>query len=255
MFFQTDIQAKDNSAKLSPCPAPHDGALPNGAPQNESSTKFCHYPVLTPNFARPLAVTFFGLPGSGKGTQAARVAGELGVKHLSTGDYFRDQIARKTPQGMFVQSFIAQGEMVPDEFTVDVVRELLASQPYRNGVVLDGFPRTANQARILETMLKELGYGELVAVELGLEESVARERMKARAASSVSQRCDDVDAVFSNRLAVYRDEMPKMREYYASRGIATEVSSLGPIDDVYRAVWGLIEPRLPKRISSCDACN
>gem|GEM_PF-1411187 len=250
MFFQTGIQANDNPANLSPCSAPHDGA-----PQNESLTELCHKPAITPNFAQPLAVTFFGLPGSGKGTQSARVARELGVTHLSTGDYFRDQIARKTPQGEFVQSFIAQGAMVPDECTVRIVRELLESQPYRNGVVLDGFPRTANQARMLEQMLKELAYGALIAVELGLEESVARERMNARAASSVSQRCDDVDAVFDHRLAVYRNEMPTMREYYVSRGIATKVSSLGSIEDVYRAVWGLIEPRLPKRISSCDACN
>lgn len=205
-------------------------------------------PGTTPRYARPPLIEFFGLPSSGKGTQSKDLATRLGVLHFSTGEYFRDQMSRGTPQGLLVKSYVDRGEMVPDDVTVGVVREVLARPEYRAGVVLDGFPRTQQQAELFEELRRELQFAPPIAVELMLDEVVARERMRARATTTPEARSDDVDGVFERRLQVYRTEMPPLREWYLRRNFLVQVSGFGAKTEVSDAVWRVVEPRLPERL-------
>lgn len=121
-----------------------------------------------------------GLPGVGKGTQSEKIVSEYGVKHLSTGDLFRSEISQKTSLGLEAKGYIDQGQLVPDEVTIKMLKSELSKEEYKNGFLLDGFPRTIAQAEFLNKMLEESNMNLDGVIALDLDEEVIIERLVNR---------------------------------------------------------------------------
>src|SRR5687767_2289704 len=153
-----------------------------------------------------------GPQGSGKGTQAARIASEWALPHISTGEMFRSAIAAGTELGRRVEPILAAGELVPDELTVALIRERLAQDDAREGFILDGFPRTLVQARELDAMLSEIGRSLDAVFFFDLSDDVALERIDARARDQ--GRTDDTREATQRRLEIYHEQTEPVVEHY-----------------------------------------
>ncbi len=181
------------------------------------------------------AVIFLGPPGAGKGTQAARLAEELGFKKLSTGDILRDHVARGTPLGQRVKPIMDRGDLVPDELILALIREELAER-----VVLDGFPRTLPQAEALDRLLEETRTRLLGVVLVEVPEEELVRRMLRRA--GLEGRSDDNEETIRRRLQVYREKTEPLVQYYEKKGALRRVDGLGTPEEVYariRAALGI----------------
>jgi adenylate kinase len=194
--------------------------------------------VLLPRrLAAPIAfmnVLVFGPQGSGKGTQAKRISAEYGVPHVSTGDMFREAIADGTGLGRRVEPILAAGELVPDELTVELIRERLSQEDARAGFVLDGFPRNLVQAAALDAMLEEIGRALDAVLFFDLVDSVATERMLGRARDEA--RTDDTPEVIARRLAIYHEQTEPVVGYYAGRGALVTLAAERSVDDVFEQI-------------------
>jgi adenylate kinase len=185
-----------------------------------------------------LNVLLFGPQGSGKGTQAKRIAAEYGIPHVSTGDMFRAAIANQTALGKQVEPILASGELVPDELTVSLIRERLAEPDAERGFILDGFPRNLAQAEALDELLAELDRPLTAALELLVSDDVAVERMRKRAAEE--GRADDTPEAMARRLEIYHRETSPLSEHYRATGRLVGIDGAGTIDEV----WGRIQDAL-----------
>ena len=160
-------------------------------------------------------ILFLGPQGSGKGTQAKRIALDYGLAHVATGDMFRAAIAARTPLGIQVEPILAGGALVPDELTIALIRERLSQPDAREGFVLDGYPRTLPQAEALDELLAGLGRPLSVVLELQVPDEVCVERMLRRAAEE--GRPDDTPEAIQRRLTIYhRDTAPLVDHYLAT---------------------------------------
>jgi adenylate kinase len=157
-----------------------------------------------------------GPQGSGKGTQAKLVAADHGVPHVSTGDMFRAAIAAGTELGRRVEPILASGELVPDELTVELIRERLGEPDAADGFILDGFPRNLAQARALDTMLADIGRELDAILFFDLPDDVATERMLGRARAE--GRADDTPETIARRLAIYHEQTEPVVEHYRATG-------------------------------------
>ena len=171
-----------------------------------------------------------GPPGVGKGTQAKALARENGWVHLSTGDLFRDHIRRQTELGRRVKGILDSGAYVPDDVTVQMVRERLADIPAGQRIVFDGFPRTAAQADALDRLLAEQGrrIGAVLLLEAPSEELRARLEGRAKAEG----RTDDTPEVIRNRLETYERETRPLVADFEAKGLTRRVNGLGAIEEV-----------------------
>jgi adenylate kinase len=173
-----------------------------------------------------------GPPGAGKGTQAAKLAEKLEIPHLSTGDLFRENIGNGTELGLKAKSYLDAGDLVPSELTNELVDDRLSNPDTDAGFILDGYPRSVQQAKALHDMLERRGIQLDTVLELRVPEDVLFERLKARG------RADDTDDVIRNRMNVYRDETAPLIEYY-SHELKT-VDAVGTVDEVFaRALQAL----------------
>jgi adenylate kinase len=173
----------------------------------------------------------FGPPGSGKGTQASRVAARLGVPHIATGDMLRDEVARGTALGREAEPIMRGGNLVPDDLVVRVIESRLAQPDAAEGVLLDGFPRTVHQAQALDEMLARSGKRVDVLVALRVPEDVLRQRVLRRA--EIEGRSDDTPEAFTQRMATYRAETEPVLEHYVGSGTRiVDVDGVGSIEDV-----------------------
>jgi adenylate kinase len=178
-----------------------------------------------------------GVQGSGKGTQAKRIAAEYGIPHVATGDILRKAIADGTPLGRQVEGILARGDLVPDETVVELIREQLAGA--NDGFVLDGFPRTMAQAEELNEMLIEIGRPLDIVFELQVSDEVARERMAKRAVEE--GRADDTPEVIDNRIALYHRETEPITEYYRANGNLVGIDGTGTVDQVFAQIQEALE--------------
>jgi len=167
---------------------------------------------------------FIGPPGAGKGTQASRVAQELGVPHVSTGDMFRDQATSGTDLGQKVQAIMAAGEYVPDEVTVAMLEERLAQPDAERGFILDGFPRTEGQVAALDALIGVDGLDGVVVFEVDEDELVSR--LLARG------RVDDTEDTIRYRFRVFREQTAPLLAIYGERGLLISIDGMGDIDAV-----------------------
>jgi adenylate kinase len=179
-------------------------------------------------------VLLLGPQGSGKGTQAKRIAAEYGIPHVATGDMFRAAIAARTDLGRRVEPILERGDLVPDDLTVALIRERLLQDDAGHGFVLDGFPRNLAQAEALDEMLRDEGRSLDVVFELLVSDDVARGRMASRA--TLEGRPDDTPEAIDRRLALYHELTLPISEHYRARGILVGIHGERTPDEVFREI-------------------
>ena len=210
---------------------------------------------------KPLYIVLLGGPGAGKGTQAERLAKNLGIPQVSTGDLFREHLKKETELGLEARKYMDRGELVPDEITVSMVRERLSRPDAAGGAILDGFPRNIAQAEALERLLGELG-AELDAVfYIEVPKDVLLKRLSGRwtcrscgamyhekfspparagvcdkCGSALYQRPDDQEEAIRNRLSRYREQTAPLIEYYRGESLLREVDGVGSPDEITERV-------------------
>jgi adenylate kinase len=186
-----------------------------------------------------LNVLIFGPQGSGKGTQAARIAEEYGIPHIATGDMFRAAIEARTPLGLEVKPILESGALVPDELTIRLIRERLSQDDAQAGFVLDGFPRNAAQAEALDRLLEELGRPMDVVLDLQIPDDVCLNRLVGRAREE--GRTDDSPEVIARRLEIFHRETEPLIGYYLPRGIVVGVHGDRSRDEVWAEIVDALE--------------
>ena len=180
-----------------------------------------------------------GPQGSGKGTQAARLSADHEIPHVATGDMFRAAIAAGTELGRRVGPILAAGELVPDELTVALIRERLSQPDARDGFVLDGFPRTLEQAEELDAMLAEIGRSLDAVLFFDIPDEVAVERLVIRAEQEGRE--DDQPDVIARRLAIYHELTEPVVERYRATGTLVPLHASGTVGEVAAEIAGALE--------------
>lgn len=181
----------------------------------------------------------FGPPGSGKGTQSVRVAEKYNLVHISTGDIFRREIKNKSTLGLKVQRIIENGELVPDDLLVDILRSALQQAGNPTGFVFDGFPRTIRQAQDLDKLLEETGEKVSLALSLDVDEEEVVTRLTKRAL--LEGRKDDTEEVIRNRMKVYHSQTHPLMDYYNKQNKLKSLTGVGSIDDIFKDVCKVID--------------
>jgi len=183
----------------------------------------------------PLDIVILGPPGAGKGTQGKLIAADAGIPHVNTGEMFRAECAAGTELGERVGSILDDGDLVPDELTIEVVRARLAQEDTARGFVLDGFPRTLAQAEALDRVLVEIDRGELcVVLDFQIPDEVAVQRLLGRAGRE--GRSDDAPDLVQHRLDVYHEKSEPLVEYYRARGILVGIHADSTVEEVFAEV-------------------
>lgn len=184
---------------------------------------------------RGARLVILGKQGAGKGTQGERLCRHFNTQHLSTGQLFRDSAAVGVPAGLRAKEFMDRGELVPDEIVVDVVKERFSNPAeVQHGFVLDGFPRTENQAEQLDQILGDEHPLDLV-IDLDVPTEKAIERLLGRG------REDDTRESIRRRLELYESETKPLIDLYRARGLLVQVDGIGDEDDVFKRLLDAID--------------
>jgi len=197
-------------------------------------------------FTRLVVIMFnlvlFGPPGSGKGTQSAKLIEKYGLVHLSTGDLLRKERKLKTPLGIEAQQFIDKGQLVPDEVVIGMISSALDENAAAQGFLFDGFPRTVAQAEALDKLLELKGSDISLVLFLDVDDDELIRRLVNRA--KTSERSDDADeAIQRRRQEVYKNETLPVAAYYARSKKVVNVNGLGEIDDVFSRLSAQIDKK------------
>ncbi|MGB9067158.1 MAG: adenylate kinase [Candidatus Acidiferrales bacterium] len=212
------------------------------------------------------AFIFLGPPGAGKGTQAKRIAKQLGVPHLSTGDMMRDAVARGTELGRIFGPIMQAGQLVSDDLVMKMVDERLKQPDCEAGCLFDGFPRTLPQAEGLDKILERGGFGKPVVIDLAVSDDKLLRRLTGRRTCSVGgeiynvydapskvegvcdndggtlvQRADDTAQVVNQRLTAYHRQTRPLADYYRHQGVLEEVDASVSVDEVSRALGEIVK--------------
>jgi adenylate kinase len=171
-------------------------------------------------------VVLLGPPGAGKGTQAQKLSEKLGIPQISTGDLFRKNISEGTPLGVEAKRYLDAGDLVPSELTNKLVEDRIEQDDAAAGFILDGYPRSVEQAKAFDEMLKNHNTKLDAVLEFSVSEEELFERLKGRG------RADDTEEVIHNRMQVYRDETEPLLEYYSHNNLQT-VDAVGSLDEVF----------------------
>ena len=173
-----------------------------------------------------MRIVLLGPPGAGKGTQAQKLSEKLGVPQISTGDLFRKNISEGTPLGVEAKRYLDAGDLVPSELTNKLVDDRIQEEDAAAGFILDGYPRSVEQAKALDEMLKNHNTKLDAVLEFSVSEQELLDRLKARG------RADDTQEVIHNRMQVYRDETEPLLEYYSHNNLQS-VDAVGGLDEVF----------------------
>lgn len=214
----------------------------------------------------PTYIVLLGPPGAGKGTQAEILEEKLELPHISSGDIFRENIKNGTELGKLAQTFMNQGKLVPDDLTIDMIRERFSRPDCVRGAILDGFPRTPAQADALEGMLKGFG-GQVDLVpfitaptDALIERLTGRWTCRANGhifhvrfnppkqagvcdidGSELYQRDDDKPETVTNRIEVYKSQTAPLIDYYTKRGTLAEINGLAPVEEVSAQLMSILK--------------
>ena len=209
-----------------------------------------------------LRLVLFGPPGAGKGTQAHLLRDKLNLAHISSGDLFRNNLNNKTPLGLKAAEYMNQGQLVPDEVTIDIVLDKVLSLNSAEGFILDGFPRNRNQAEVLEKALtqRSRNIDKVVHIDVSQEEVVRRlsgryicrdcqaphsvdamnlsqnDTKCAQCGGEIYQREDDIAEAVQKRIQVYHDETVPVLDFYRDRDLLLDVSGLNSVEKVNQDV-------------------
>jgi adenylate kinase len=211
-------------------------------------------------------VVLFGPPGAGKGTQAKELTKKYGIPHISTGDILRANVRDGTELGMKAKEYMDRGELVPDTVLIGLIRNRLNEPDCKAGYLLDGYPRTIPQADALDIILREIGKPLDVVINIDVSDDSLVERLSGRrtcpscgesyhvvfnppehqgvcdaCGSQLYQRDDDREEVIRQRLAVYNQKTKPLIDYYAKAGILVNIDGSRSVDEVFRAVSGVMD--------------
>lgn len=187
-------------------------------------------------------IILFGPPGAGKGTQSTKIAHDFHFVHLSTGQILRTLIEQDTAIGQLIKKFIDRGYLVPDDIVLrELFREALKNQ-HKPGLIFDGFPRTVNQAQVLDQLLEKKGIPVSMVISLEVEQDELRKRIIGR--SRDSGRSDDSEEVMKQRFRTYREETLPLKDYFRESGRLVEVIGMAPVTEVYEEIRMQIYTRL-----------
>ena len=176
---------------------------------------------------------FLGPPGAGKGTQAARLCGANGMKHLSTGDLLRSEVAAGSELGKEAEAVMNRGELVSDTLVLAIVESQMKTLT-TDGWLLDGFPRTVPQAEALEPLLDELQQPIQAVILLELDDAVLIERLLSRG------RADDNETVIRNRLEVYREKTAPLIRFYSDKDLLVSVPAQGSVEEITKRIESVL---------------
>ena len=181
----------------------------------------------------------FGPPGSGKGTQAKILEEKFRLLQISTGDLFRYELGNNTPLGQKARTYMDKGQLVPDEVTIEMLKNKLEKHPDVRGYIFDGFPRTINQSEALDRLLKERGEQVDLLVALTVNDDEIVNRLLER--GKTSGRADDAnEQVIRERISVYKSETAPVFNYYKAKDLSTEVEGIGSIEEINGRLSNLI---------------
>ncbi len=184
----------------------------------------------------------FGPPGSGKGTQSERLISKYGLKHLSTGDLLRSEIAGLTPLGLAAKSYMDKGQLVPDEVVIEMISSALDNNPQAYGFLFDGFPRTTAQAEALDKLLTQKGTSIAVVLALQVSEAELVKRLLNRGLTS--GRSDDTkEDVILARLGEYDKKTAAVADHYKKYDKVVYVKGEGSIDEIFDSLSDAIDGR------------
>lgn len=212
-----------------------------------------------------MKIIMLGAPGAGKGTQAKMIADKYSVPHVSTGDIFRANIKNGTELGMEAKKYMDQGLLVPDELTVKILLDRVAQEDCKNGYVLDGFPRTIPQAKVLDGELEKLGESIDYAIDVDVPDENIVNRMSGRRAclscgatyhiahvppkqEGICDRCgkelvlrdDDKPETVKNRLEIYHEQTQPLIDFYTEKGVLKTVDGTVPMNEVFEAIVAIL---------------
>jgi adenylate kinase len=187
-----------------------------------------------------MRLVLLGAPGSGKGTQAARLKEHLQVPHISTGDLLRAEVAAGTPLGLQAREVMARGDLVSDEILLGMLEDRFSRDDTRGGFILDGYPRNLAQAGAMDALLTRIGQPMDYAVQLEVPVELLVERIAGRAAAE--GRADDSPDSVRTRLKVYDSQTAPVIEFYRAHGQLTVVDGVGSLDEVFTRIVEAIAP-------------
>lgn len=188
-------------------------------------------------------IILFGPPGSGKGTQSERLISKYGLKHLSTGDLLRSEIAGQTQLGLEAKSFMDEGQLVPDEVVIGMISSALENNPKANGFLFDGFPRTRAQSEALDELLKmkKTEIGVVLALEVSEEELV--KRLLNRGLTS-GRSDDNSEGVIRARIIEYHNKTSAVADHYRKYNKVVNILAEGSVDDIFHSLCNELDKRI-----------
>jgi adenylate kinase len=181
-------------------------------------------------------IILFGPPGAGKGTQAELLVQSRGMVQLSTGDMLRAAIAAGTELGLQAKEIMDAGKLVSDDIMIGMIAERMEADDCKNGVILDGFPRTVAQAQALDAMFTDKGISLDSVIEIRVDENALFARIEKRAAETGGARSDDNAEVLAARLKVYHDNTAPVLPYYEDKGQLVTIDGMQPVEEVNKQI-------------------
>ena len=189
-------------------------------------------------------IILFGAPGAGKGTQANFLINEFDLTQISTGDMLRNSVESKTELGKQVESFMASGDLVPDNIIFSLITERLNDIDMKKGFIFDGFPRNLKQAQKLDEIINAININLDFVFHIDVDEKILTSRIENRAKQEKITRKDDTSEVLIERLKVYNRDTKPVLDHYANQNILNVIDGMGTIDEVSSNITAVIKKDL-----------